>query len=271
MAGARRSPARESAYEQLIDQLHDRSSPNFHDWLTAEQVGTIFGPAQQDIDTVMAWLSDEGFTVNGVSTSGMVIDFSGTAATVRSAFGTDLHFFNVGGARYLSNTRDPSLPTALLPAVVGVSSLNNHFPHSLMHRRDEVQSHAAYNSLSKFMPAVANFNVALGGSNYYAVGPADFNTIYNVTPVWANNIRGAGQTIAVIEDTLMKNVSNVATFRSAFGLSGYSGTFSQVVATGSTTCTSPGVNGDEGEAALDAESGRSRRARREHHVGRVCE
>ena len=248
----RRSPARESAYEQLIDQLHDRSSPNFHHWLTAEQVGTLFGPAQQDIDTVMAWLSDEGFTVNGVSTGGMVIDFSGTAATVRSAFGTEMHYFNVGGARYLSNTRDPSMPTALLPAVVGVSSLNNHFPHSLMHRRDEVQSHAAYNSLSKFLPAVANFNVALA-EVIIRRRTGRFQHDLQTEPVWANNIRGAGQTIAVIEDTLMKNVSDVATFRSAFGLSGYSGTFAQVVATGSATCANPGVNGDEGEAALDAE------------------
>ncbi len=45
----------------------------------------------------------------------------------------------------------------------------------------------------------------------------------------------------------------MATFRTAFGLSGYAGTFSQVTPTGTTTCTNPGVNGDEMEAALDAE------------------
>src|SRR4029079_8528098 len=45
----------------------------------------------------------------------------------------------------------------------------------------------------------------------------------------------------------------VATFRAAFGLSGYAGTFTQVNPTGSMPCTSPGVNAHEGEAALDAE------------------
>jgi subtilase family serine protease len=36
-------------------------------------------------------------------------------------------------------------------------------------------------------------------------------------------------------------------------LSTYSGTFSQETATGTATCTNAGVNGAEGEAALDAE------------------
>ena len=45
--------------------------------------------------------------------------------------------------------------------------------------------------------------------------------------------------------------ADVVTFRKAFGLSSYSGTFTQIHP--GTGCTDPGLNADEVEAALDAE------------------
>src|ERR1700683_1834938 len=62
----KRSPERERALEQFIDRLHDPNSPSFHKWLTAEQFGTEFGPAQQDIDTVADWLRGHGFRIGTV-------------------------------------------------------------------------------------------------------------------------------------------------------------------------------------------------------------
>ena len=247
----RRSSASEQALDELIDALHDPKSPSFHQWLTAAQY-SAYGPAQSDINTVVAWLESEGFTVDSVLPSGMVIEFSGTAGDVQTAFGTQLHNYNVGGTTYLSNASDPSIPAALAPAVVGVVSLNNRFPHPLMRKRSEAANNPGA-GMAKVQVVVPNFDITLGGSPYLAVAPGDFNTIYNVGPVWAQGIHGAGQTIVVIEDTLIQNVSDVATFRSAFGLSGFSGTFEQVTATGTATCNNSGVNGAEGEAALDAE------------------
>src|ERR1700684_1942718 len=43
----RRPPAQEQAFETAISQLYDRNSPNFHHWLTADQIGQQFGPAAQ--------------------------------------------------------------------------------------------------------------------------------------------------------------------------------------------------------------------------------
>jgi subtilase family serine protease len=249
----RRSPASEQALDQLIDALHDPKSPSFHQWLTAEQFGSLYGPAQSDINTVVAWLESQGFTVNSVFPSGMLIEFSGTAADVRTAFTTQLHNYNVGGTTYLSNASDPSIPAALAPVVVGVVSLNNRFPHPLMHKRSEAANNPGA-GMAKVLPAIPDFTFTdPTDGTFYAVAPGDFNTIYNVNPVWAQGITGLGQTIVVIEDTNIQNASDVTTFRTAFGLSGFHGTFTQVHPTGAATCTNPGVNGDEGEAALDAE------------------
>ena len=44
----RRSPEQERELQQLIDELTDKSSPNFHRWLTAKEYGERFGVAEQD-------------------------------------------------------------------------------------------------------------------------------------------------------------------------------------------------------------------------------
>ena len=77
--------------EQFIDELHNPKSPNFHKWLTATDFGKKFGLAESDIQTITGWLESQGFTVNSVYPSGMVIDFSGNAGQVRRAFHTSIH------------------------------------------------------------------------------------------------------------------------------------------------------------------------------------
>jgi subtilase family serine protease len=87
----KRSPAREQALEQAIQLLHDPNSPNFHQWLTAVQVGQSYGPDPADIATVKAWLQGNGFSVGNVTESVLIIEFSGTAAQIATAFQTTLH------------------------------------------------------------------------------------------------------------------------------------------------------------------------------------
>lgn len=121
----RRSPEREQAAESLADELQRKGSARFHQWLTAEQYAEQFGAATEDIATISAWLSAHGFTVHAPSPSRMTIDFSGTAAQVREAFGTEIHIIDVKGERHIANVRDPSIPTALRPAIEGIVSLHD--------------------------------------------------------------------------------------------------------------------------------------------------
>jgi hypothetical protein len=44
----RRPAALESALDEYIEQLHNPSSPNFHKWLTANQLGATYGLASSD-------------------------------------------------------------------------------------------------------------------------------------------------------------------------------------------------------------------------------
>jgi len=83
------------------------------------------------------------------------------------------------------------------------------------------------------------------------VVPADLATIYDFNPLFNAKTTGAGQTIVLIEDSDLYTTSDWNNFRKAFGLSTYTSASLTTVHPGS--CSDPGVNGDDGEAALDVE------------------
>jgi hypothetical protein len=241
----KRSPEQEKALQKFIDELHTKGSPNFHHWLSAQEFGQRFGLAPEDFNAVTAWLVSHGLRVNVVYPSGMLIDFSGTAGRVRSAFQTEIHHIDVKGERHIANMSAPRIPAALAPVIAGVVSLHDFRPH-VLHR------------LHKTKPQFT-FTDFLGGINY-AVVPADLATIYNLNPVFASGISGQGQTIVLIEDTDVFSAADWSTFRSTFGLDGYSSaSFTQVhppapPSQPGNNCGAPGVIApNDAEAILDAE------------------
>lgn len=234
----KRPAEQETALKALIDDLHNPESANYHHWLTAAEFGERFGLAQQDIDTITSWLTSRGFQVNFVYPSRVMIDFSGTAGQVMQAFHTEIHHLEVNGKSHIANMSEPHIPSALAPVIAGVVSLHDFRPRPMMKPRHQY-----------------TFPSGLG-DNYYGVVPGDLATIYNFNPVFTAGITGQGQTIVLIEDTDLYSAADWTTFRSTFGLSGYSGSLSQThpdPPSGPSNCGAPGVNADDGEAILDAE------------------
>jgi subtilase family serine protease len=236
-----RSPETEAAFENYIAELHNPGSPLFHKWLSNAQIGSMFGPAQSDIDQVKDWLVTEGFKVNLVSPDRTTIEFSGNAGMVSRAFNAPLHHLSVNGAEHIGNVNDPNIPAALAPVVAGVAKLNDFMPHALNARRPATR------------PNLRNGNA---GGGYNFLSAADLATIYNFTPAFKAGVTGKGQTVVVIEDTTQYSQSDWLVFRKVMGLSkSYPyGTMTQVSPTGGAdTCTNPGDNGDDTEAAIDVD------------------
>ncbi|HTS58231.1 MAG TPA: protease pro-enzyme activation domain-containing protein, partial [Terriglobales bacterium] len=214
----RRSSAQEQAIEEFIAALHDPHSASFHQWLTADALGRKFGPAQEDIDIIVAWLRGQGFTVNLVHKSGLMIDISGTAGQVRNAFHTEIHQYNVNGEPHIANSSDPKIPAAFAPVVVGFASLNNFRPKPMLMKQRPNLTITCTGCPDGFANATL-----------YIETPPDFATIYNVSPLYQGTkpITGNGQTVVVLEDSDIL-AADVATFRKAFGLSSFKGKFSQI-------------------------------------------
>jgi subtilase family serine protease len=249
----------DAAAAQYVDDLHNPKSPHFHKWLSAAQFGQMFGPASSDVEAVSSWLESQGFTLNVVYSNNMFIDFSGTSSQVETAFHTQIHEYNVNGVTRIANASDPQIPTALAQVITGVVSLNNFPPHA-MH---ELIKAAHIDPKSGSM----HTDYTAGGG--YPLVPYDLQKIYNIAPLLSAGISGQGMKIVVLEDTNLYNcnptniagpcsaTSDWAVFRNTFGLGRYTaGNLSQQnpkPQTGTNNCTSPGINTDDSEAAIDVE------------------
>jgi subtilase family serine protease len=237
----KRAPELEREFDQYIDGLTDKRSPNFRHWMMAAEQGEKYGLAQQDIDSITGWLGSHGFTVGYVYPNLMVIDFSGTAGQIREAFHTEIHYLEAGGEQHFANMTDPKIPAALAPAVVGVVSMHNFKPRANFRLRGKYT----------FAGCATSTAFPTQPGTCYSLVPADFQTIYNLNPLYEQGITGTGQTITLVEDSNTYG-TDVATFRTTF-LSKWTGTVTTTHPTGSNTCTNPGTNAADGEADLDAE------------------
>jgi subtilase family serine protease len=180
----KRSAARAAALEHYISQLHDKTSPLFHKWLTKAELNARFGVADADLAAVETWLTGHGFTINGY-TPNLMLDVSGTAAAIRASFGMDIHHILYEGASHIANVTEPRVPEALAGVLVGPPSIHDFKMRTYAVRRGH------------------SVNYTYTGSNgtEQALAPADLQTIYNLTPLYAQGLTGAGQTIVAIEDT----------------------------------------------------------------------
>jgi Pro-kumamolisin, activation domain/Bacterial Ig-like domain (group 3) len=254
----KRSPAQESALQQLLIDLQDKSSLNYHKWLTPAQFGQQFGASDEDIQAITSWLGSHGFQVANVSSGRTVIEFSGTVGQVQQAFHTAIHKYVVNGEEHWANSSDPQIPTALVPVVAGVSTLHNFVKHP--HYKTS-GARLSGTSTGGPRPAVnlqgckinANPCPAKDQFIFHALGPGDFATIYN-TPTGLNikapaqQFNGDGVTIAIVARSNI-NTSDVQEFRNIFGLSSFTGTLNVIL-----DGPDPGNlgGGEEIEAVLDA-------------------
>src|SRR5258708_21644204 len=129
-----RSAAQETALQQLMAQQLDTSSRNFHAWLTPQEFGQQFGPADSDVQAVKNWLTSQGFTGLKVNNGKTLIEFDGTAGQVRNAFHSAVHRLSVRGEEHFANMQEPQIPAALAAVVGGVVGLHNFRPKPLLHR-----------------------------------------------------------------------------------------------------------------------------------------
>ena len=254
----KRSTEKQQEFDNLLNAQANPSSPYFHHWLTASQID-MFAPNPADVTKVTRWLESHGLKIKSISSDGMIIHFSGNAAALNSAFNASMHNYQIDGEKHFANANTAQIPAALAPIVQFVR-LHNFFPKPQhvdvgVVSKNKKNGHwkmVAKASATSNNKAVPQFTVP-GGTvdtqTTYDLAPADFNTVYNVNPLWNQGTRGTGQTIVVLERTDV-NPADVQAFRQAFLPANAKGTVTYIHPN---SCTDPGINGDESEAALDAE------------------
>ncbi len=254
------SPAQQIALDQLLAQQQNRSSSNYHKWLTPEQYADRFGLSQNDLNKITAWLTSQGFTPLSVPRGRNSVIFSGTAAQIQSSFGTEIHRYDVNGEKHIANSIPLSVPAALSGVVTGVRGLSDFLPKPMYVRPA---------SGGKSPGPHPSYTTTIDAQTDYFLAPGDIATIYDLNPLYNASpaIDGTGQKLAIIGQTDIY-LADINDFRSGFGLNEITGcttnasgivtacdspNFQYVVVAGISDPGTPSTCGDLPEADLDIE------------------
>ena len=181
-----RHPDRQRAFEKLLAEQQDPSSPEYHHWLTSTEVGERFGPKTEELDSITDWLESQGLHVNWIAPARNFIGFSGSAADVGSAFQTEVNYYTVNGRRKVSIDSPPMVPAALAPRIEAITGLYTVATEPSAH------IHAGTHA-SGLKAGSASPEYTLG-DGYYLIAPADFKTIYDVP----SDLTGEGVTVGIM-------------------------------------------------------------------------
>ncbi|MGA2049437.1 MAG: protease pro-enzyme activation domain-containing protein [Terracidiphilus sp.] len=234
-----RSAAQEAGLQALIAAQQNPASPQYHQWLSPDQFAARFGMADADLSKVQSWLEQQGFSIDSVARSKNAIHFTGTVRQVESAFQTEMHLYKINGTQHFAPSTALSVPSAIAPAVLGITNLDDFRP----------QSHALS---KKNMRARPNFTGAGStdlNSETIFFAPGDIATAYDIKPLYNASVNGAGQSITLVGQSAILN-SDIEAFESASGLAIKDPVPFLVPNTGTST---PEPNGDEAESDLDVE------------------
>ncbi|HZQ51405.1 MAG TPA: S53 family peptidase [Bryobacteraceae bacterium] len=179
----------------LLKRQLDRSSRDFHKWLTPQQFASRFGVNKKDLEKVESWLEIQGFTNIEAAPGGTHVTFAGTAAQVKATFGTAIHRYkDAAGQTHFANSSDPILPLGLRSVAADVGGLRDFAPRL---------------NIQLANPAIP---AATTGNQDHYLYPADLAVIYNSKPLLGAGVDGSGQSIAIVGVGSI-DLNNIRTFR----------------------------------------------------------
>ncbi|NGY06931.1 protease pro-enzyme activation domain-containing protein [Solimonas terrae] len=191
----------------FLANQHHAGSPQYGQTLTSAQTIASYSPSVAQVQSVVDYLSAQGFRHIVVSDNRLLINADVSAAAAQAAFNTRLVNIVSGGKTLRINTRDVQVPAALSGLVLGVQGLQNAIkPHThisaLVNGADV--SHKAQ-SASAAAPALSPADAGSAALNETFTAAA-FRKAYNAdaTPTGANTtigiISGGSDLAQVIAD-----------------------------------------------------------------------
>jgi Pro-kumamolisin, activation domain/Domain of unknown function (DUF5011)/Immunoglobulin I-set domain/Bacterial Ig-like domain (group 3) len=190
----------QAALEELLQQLYDPQSTNYHKFLTSPEFTARFGPTEQDYQAVGRFAETHGLSVVGTHSNRVVLDVSGSVSNIEQAFNTTLRIYpHPKEARdFFAPDVEPSVPTNLPVADMwGLSDYS--LPRPL--------------SRKLALPGVTALNYNGSGMGGAYLGN-DFRNAY----VPQSTLNGAGQIAAVVEFDGYY-VNDIATYEAQSGYS----------------------------------------------------
>ncbi len=110
----------------LLADVYNPASPNFHHYLTPNQFTASFGPSQEDYQQVIEFVMAHGLVVTGTHPNRTLLDVSGSVADIEQAFHVHLRTYKhpVEARTFFAPDVEPSLD--LNTPVLAISGLDNY-------------------------------------------------------------------------------------------------------------------------------------------------
>ena len=171
--------------DELLSRIYDPADPLYGQYLTSLEFTDRFGPTQIDYDSVAAYAASLGLKITGIHPNRTLLNVSGTAAVIESAFGLHLHNYQGPDNRiFYAPDNDPQVPDSIASLITGVIGLDN---AAVWHTHSRFVSAEGFSQISPYQ-----IGTGPGGG----LTPNDIQKAYNLTGVSAN---GSGQTLGLFE------------------------------------------------------------------------
>ncbi|MGA8442256.1 MAG: S53 family peptidase [Candidatus Sulfotelmatobacter sp.] len=171
----------EAELDDLLQQIYDPQSSNYHQYLSVEGFVARFGPALADYLALIRFARANGLTLVDVPENRMVVDVEGPAASMESAFHVTLGVYQhpTEGRTFYAPDREPTVDLEV--PLLHISGLDNY----TLPQAKNIRSSEALNGTNKTTgsgPGGAFIGSDMRAA-YYGSGP----------------LNGSGQTVGLFE------------------------------------------------------------------------
>jgi subtilase family serine protease len=275
-------PHNRSQFDALTHSLYDSTSPNYHHWLTKQDIAARFAPTAQEVKTIQQFFVAHNLAVVKTGPNNFYVRARGTAGDVEKAFHVQFNNYQVGNKTIRANASDPYIEGAAGALVRAVSGLDaGEFEHPLVARPSLVSSKSGaavkpaavtdsgfYSSQCFTSTEKESFSTNADGelpigtysgnkinlqsatSPGCAYTPPAIQTAYNLTGLYNEGYNGAGQTIAIVDWCGSSTIQDDANaFSAQFGLPALTASNFGIIYTSPSLC----IADDQVEINIDVE------------------
>ncbi len=114
------------ALAQLLHDLYDPASTNYHKYLTSSEFAERFGPDERDYESLVNFATSHGLTITGTHANRTLLDLSGSVADVERAFHVRMQVYQhpTEARTFYAPDADPSVDLAV--PILSVHGLDNY-------------------------------------------------------------------------------------------------------------------------------------------------
>jgi subtilase family serine protease len=223
-----------AAFDETVRQMYDRSSPNYHHFLTLKEYETKFAPRAADMATVRQHLAANNLRVVDADKMNHYVTAQGRVSDVQRAIGTQINLVKLRGEVQRAPASDIAIPGAAGKLVSGVQvsklgysayaapskDLDTGLPFKGVELKSVSNPNGLFFTTNCFRPPqVDTFTTGGGypkatykgnryGANITNTAPnlapcgydaAELQKAYGLTPAFRKGWNGAGQTIVIVD------------------------------------------------------------------------